>query len=230
MSGLLSFKTFTIGLALSASAFAQSPLPEPPALPGEAGSPPMLMGSASAQLPVVTQSSRIRAFNAGPEGEVHSLYLRNGSVVDVSPDLSRQLSAATHKGARITVTGAQAKVNGQLTITASRITIDSRSFLSQPPRGQSGPMNVAVPPQHGPDRGLRRRGPGPSQVAAVRMPPLPAGPDAPPPPPRTSAPTPPTCGDRPLGPPADQAPSPSIAAPAPAGPTTPQPALPQPNR
>jgi hypothetical protein len=229
MTGLLSFKTFTIRLALSASAFAQSPSPGPPSLPGAAGSPPMLMGSASAQLPVVTQSSRIRAFNAGPEGEVHSLYLRNGSVVDVSPDLSRQLSAATHKGARITVTGAQAKVNGQLTITASRITIDSHSFLSQPPRGQSGPMNVAVPPQHGPDRGLRPRGPGPSQVAAGRMPPLPAGPDAPPPPPRPSAPTPPPCGDRPLGPAADQAPLPSIVAPAPAGPTTPQPPLPQPN-
>src|SRR6266851_6652220 len=57
-------------------------------------------------------------------------------------------SAATHKGARITVTGAQAKLNGQLTITANRITIDSHSFLSQPPGGQSGPMNVAVPPQH----------------------------------------------------------------------------------
>jgi hypothetical protein len=127
------------------------------------------------------------------------------------------------------VTGAQAKVNGQLMITASRITIDSHSFLSQPPRGQSGPMNVAVPPQNGPDRGLRPRGPGPSQVAAGRMPP-PGGPDAPPPPLRPSASIPPPCGDRPLGPPADQAPSPSIAAPAPAGPTIPQPPLPQPNR
>src|SRR5258708_28771128 len=102
MTGLLSFKTFTIGLALSASAFAQSPLPGPPSLPGAAGSPPMPMGSASSQLPFVTQSSPIRPFNAGPDRKVHSLYLRNGSVVVVSPDLNPQLSAALYKRAPLT--------------------------------------------------------------------------------------------------------------------------------
>lgn len=77
----------TLGLALSSIALAQSlppvqtspPADGPPRMPAEP--------AASLQLPIVTQSSRVRAFNAGPNGEVHDLYLQNGSVVDVTPVL-----------------------------------------------------------------------------------------------------------------------------------------------
>jgi hypothetical protein len=85
MNHLLSVPTFTIGLALSASAIAQSPPAGLPAIPVRTGSVQVpLPGSPDAQLPIVTQSSRIRAFNVAPNGEVDSLYLQNGSVVDVT--------------------------------------------------------------------------------------------------------------------------------------------------
>ncbi len=41
---------------------------------------------------IVTQSSRIRAFNPAPDGQIRSLYLSNGDVVNLSPGLSQQLS------------------------------------------------------------------------------------------------------------------------------------------
>src|ERR1700689_3084096 len=71
-----------LGLAFSSVAFAQSPPPPPPPQPPDAPASMPAAPGASSQLPVVTQSSRIRAFNAGPGGEVRSLYLQNGSVVD----------------------------------------------------------------------------------------------------------------------------------------------------
>jgi hypothetical protein len=90
-----------LGLAFNSVALAQSP---PAAPPGpSADGPPSVPAApaASPQVPVVTQSSRVRAFNPGPGGEVRSLYLQNGSVVDVTPALGGQLGAAVRKGERI---------------------------------------------------------------------------------------------------------------------------------
>jgi hypothetical protein len=82
-----SLKITALGLALSSVAFAQSPIPTPPAPlavpPDRAAASP----ATPPQLPVITKSSRVRAFNAGPSGEVRSLYLQNGSVVDLAPGL-----------------------------------------------------------------------------------------------------------------------------------------------
>ena len=102
-----------LGLAFSSVAFAQSPPPAPPSL--AADGPPSVPDApaASTPFPVVTQTSRIRAFNAGPGGEARSLYLQNGSVVDLTPALGGQLGAAVRKGERITVTGTKSEINGQ---------------------------------------------------------------------------------------------------------------------
>ncbi len=68
MNHLLSVTTFTIGLSLSASAIAQSPPAGLPAIPVRTGSVQVpLPGSPVAHLPIVTQSSRIRAFNVAPK-------------------------------------------------------------------------------------------------------------------------------------------------------------------
>ena len=102
-----------LGLAFSSVAFAQSPPPAPPSPPADAPPSVPAAPAASPQLPVVTQSSRVRAFNAGPSGEVRSLYLQNGSVVDLTPALGGQLGAAVRKGEKITVTGTKSEINGQ---------------------------------------------------------------------------------------------------------------------
>src|ERR1700753_1910708 len=92
-----------LGLALSSAAFAQSPTPAPPAPPAipPTAAPP----SIQQQMRTVTESSRVRAFNAGPGGEVRSLSLQNGSVVDLAPGIGGQLGAAVRKGEKIAVTG-----------------------------------------------------------------------------------------------------------------------------
>jgi hypothetical protein len=89
-----SLKHIFVGLILSGSAFAQTPptdgaLPPPAPVAGPAGMPsPATMRAPS----IVTQSSRIRAFNPAPDGQIRSLYLSNGDVVNLSPGLSQQLS------------------------------------------------------------------------------------------------------------------------------------------
>ena len=187
------FPTVAIGLVLSTAAFAQN-------APDGAAPPPPLGGQAqgpigfNSQIPSVTQSSRIRAFNAGPEGQVRSLYLQNGSVVDVSPDLGRQLSTQAHKGARVRVTGSHSNVNGQQIIMANQITLNLQAytarFLGEPdghagigPDGarREGPDgNPGTPPP--PPPSARLNGPGeawgPRPGRGLVPPPPPSGPDA----------------------------------------------------
>src|ERR1700761_2153783 len=105
-----------LGLALSSVAFAQSPTPAPPAPPAipPTAAPP----SMPQQMRTVTESSRVRAFNAGPGGEVRSLYLQNGSVVDLEPRLGGQLGPAVRMGEKITVTGTKSEINGQSLVEA----------------------------------------------------------------------------------------------------------------
>jgi hypothetical protein len=207
-----SLRITTLGLAFSAVALAQSPPPTPPA-----DGPPTVPATpaASTQLPVVTQSSRIRAFNPGPVGEVRSLYLQNGSVVDVTPALGGQLGAAVRKGERITVTGTKLEINGQSLLEAASVRLNEQTFSanapSAAPQGPGALAEGAVPPPPGtpqappPASSPRRRNkaaaPAPCGMSADAPPPPPdfGGPpppppdgiDPPPPPPDGMAPPPP---------------------------------------
>ena len=127
-----SLPLMAVALILGTPVFAQNApdraLPAPPQPMGGRGEAP---GPAGPQMRVVTQTSRIRAFNARPDGQVRSLYLQNGSVVNVSPDLGRQLSTQAHKGARITVTGSRSTVNGQRILMANQVTMNSQTYTAQ---------------------------------------------------------------------------------------------------
>ena len=122
-----------LGLAFGSVALAQSPPPAPPSPPADA--PPSIPAApaTSSQLPVVTQSSRVRAFNAGPSGEVRSLYLQNGSVVDLTPALGGQLGPAVRKGEKITVTGTKSEINGQSFVEAASVRLNDQTFSANAP-------------------------------------------------------------------------------------------------
>ncbi len=205
----------TLGLTFSSVAFAQSPPPAPPSPP--AGGPLSVPAApaASTPLPVVTQNSRIRAFNAGPGGEVRGLYLQNGSVVDLTPALGGQLGAAVRKGERITVTGTKSEINGQSILEAGSIRLNDQTFSanaqSSVPPGTGALAEGAVPPPPGtsqaippppsPRRRTKTAAPAPCGVSADAPPPppdfggppppLPDGMAPPPPPPDGMAPPPP---------------------------------------
>ena len=217
-----SLPLMAVALILSTPGFAQNApdgaLPAPPQPMGGRGEVP---GPAGPQMPVVTQTSRIRAFNAGPDGQVRSLYLQNGSVVNVSPDLGRQLSTQAHKGARITVTGSRSTVNGQRILMANQVTMNSQTYTAQLRGGPDGSLNGGGPdagPRVGPDAG---RGmippPSPAPDARVNGPEGPRGPrpgrdpGAPPPPPGQRPPAAPLSapgqGDMPAPPPAAGSPA-----------------------
>jgi hypothetical protein len=182
----------TLGLAFSSIAFAQSPpTAQPPGMPAAL--------AASPQPPVVTQSSRVRAFNLGPGGEVRSLYLQNGSVVDVTPGLGGQLGPAVRRGEKITVTGAKSEVNGQPLLEAASIRLNDQTFSantpSSVPPGPGAPGSGAAPPPPAtpppPPPQRRNKATAPCGVAADAPPPPPNGMAPPPPPPNGMAPPPP---------------------------------------
>jgi hypothetical protein len=196
-----------LGLAFSSVALPQSPPPPPPNPPAD-GSPSVPAAPVpSPQLPVVTQSSRVRAFNAGPSGEVRSLYLQNGSVVDVTPALGGQLGAAVRKGERITVTGTKSEINGQSLLEAASIRLNDQTFSanapSAAPPGPGALAQGAVPPPPAPSprRKNKAAAPAPCSVSADAPrpppdfggppPPPPDGMEPPPPPPDGMAPPPP---------------------------------------
>jgi hypothetical protein len=187
-----------LGLAISSVAIAQSPPPAPPTPPADV--PPTVPAAPAAppQLPVVTQSSRVRAFNPGPSGEVRSLYLQNGSVVDVTPALGGQLGAAVRKGERITVTGTKSEINGQSLLEAASIRLNDQTFSaiapSSVPPGPGGLAQGAVPPPPpapSPRRKNKAAAPAPCSVSADAPPPPPDFGGPPPPPPDGMEPPPP---------------------------------------
>jgi hypothetical protein len=187
-----------LGLAFGSVAFAQSPPPAPPIPPAGAPLNTPAAPPAFSQLPVVTQTSRIRAFNAGPGGEVRSLYLQNGSVVDVALGLGGELGAAVRKGEKITVTGTKSEINGQSLLEAASIQLNNQTFSanasSSLPPAPGALAQGAVPPTLGtpqapppapsPRRRNKAAAPAPCGVSADEPPPPPP-PDgmAPPPPP-----------------------------------------------
>ena len=202
-----SLRITALGLALSSVAFAQSPAPTPPtdmAPPPDAAAVP-----APTQLSMVTQTSRVRAFNAGPGGEVRSLYLQNGSVVDLAPGLGGQIGPAVRKGEKITVTGMKSQINGQSLVEAASVRLNDQTFSASAPA--PGPLAAGVappppgvpqaPPAPAPRRGNRAAAPAPCG-ATVDTPRPPTGPDGPPPPPASgAAPPPPPDGMAPPPPP-----------------------------
>lgn len=209
-------KITALGLALSSVAFAQSPAPTPPTsvapLPDAAAVP------APTQLSMVTESSRVRAFNAGPGGEVRSLYLQNGSVVDLAPRLGGQLGLAVRKGEKITVTGTKSEINGQSLVEAASVRLNDQTFSASAPvpgllvEGVAPPPPGVpqAPPTPAPRRRSRAAAPAPCG-ATLDAPPPPTGPAAPPPPPpgfEAGPPPPPPSGAAPPPPPDGMAPPP----------------------
>lgn len=160
-----------LGLGCSAPAVAQTT--------PEAAAPPPVAAQAKTQnagpvaspSPGETLSSRILAFDVGPGGEIRDLYLKNGVVVDIPPDIGEQLAPVARQGVPVALTGTRSVVNGQTILAASRITIHSQSYVSQAPPAEPGAL------------------------AAGPVPPPPGAPEAPPPPPRRGPPPPP-CGGR----------------------------------
>jgi hypothetical protein len=185
-----SLRIATLGLAFSSVAFAQRPPSAPPSSPADG--PPTVPAAPAASLhPVVTQYSRVRAFNAGPSGEVRSLYLQNGSVVDVTPALGGQLGPTVRKGEKIAVTGTKSEVNGQSLLEAASINLNGQPFSAGPPSSLPPRPDViaqaAVPPPPGtpqaPPPPRRKKTPAPCSVSADAPPPPPGGMVPPPPPP-----------------------------------------------
>ena len=205
-----SLKISALGLAISSVAFAQSPTPAAPAPP--AIPPAAAPASAPQPMAVVTESSRVRAFSAGPGGEVRSLYLQNGSVVDLAPEIGGQLGAAVRKGEKITVTGTKSRINGQSLVEAASVRLNEQTFSAIAPAPRPLADDEAPPPLAPPapapprqDRAALRRPNGPAADA------LPAGPGVPPPPPPGFAagpPPPPMNGAAPPPPPDGMAPPP----------------------
>jgi hypothetical protein len=209
--------TTALGFAFCSVAFAQSPPPAPPSPPVEG--PPSISAApaASPQLPVVTQTSRVRAFNPGPSGEVPSLYLQNGSVVDVTPALGGQLGAAVRKGEKITVTGTESEINGQSLVEAASVRLNDQTFSAgAPPSVPPAPGALAqgaVPSQPGasqapspapsPRRKNKSAEPAPCDAPVDAPPPPPGWGGPPPPPPDGMGPPPPPDGMPPPPPPQD---------------------------
>jgi hypothetical protein len=214
-----SLKITALGLAFRFVAFAQSSVPPPPTPavvpPGEAAAP----SPSPQQLPMVTQSSRVRAFNPSPAGEVRSLYLQNGSVVDLAPGLGGQLGPAVRKGEKITVTGTKSEINGQSLVEAASVRLNDQTFSATATPGPAALAQGAAPPQAGalqappapaPRRRNRAAAPAPCGATAD-APPMPEGLDGPPPPPpgfEAGPPPPPPGGAAPPPPPDGMAPPP----------------------
>ncbi len=144
MNTRLLLRVTATGLALSSVVFAQSPPVAPTSPPAGPMASTPAAPMASPQIAMVTQSSRVRAFNAGPGGEVRSLYLQNGSVVDVTPELGGQLSPAVRKGTKITVTGTKSEINGQSLVEAASIRVSDQRFAATSPSAAT-----PVPPPGG---------------------------------------------------------------------------------
>jgi hypothetical protein len=213
-----SLRITALGLAFSSVAFAQSSVPTPPA---PLAVPPNANAATPQQLPMVTQSSRVRAFNAGPSGEVRSLYLQNGTVVDLAPELGGQIGPAVRKGEKITVIGTRSEINGQPLVEAASVRLDDQTFSANPPAPGLLAEGVA-PPSPGVPQAPRAPAPRRRNRAAL---PAPCGAtvDTPPPPTGLDGPPPPAPGFE-AGPPP---PPPSGAAPPPPDGMAPPPPPPQ---
>jgi hypothetical protein len=197
-----SFRVVALGFAFGSVAHAQSPAaPPPPAtasIPATPGVSPQ---------PFVTESSRVRAFNAGPDGEIRSLYIQNGSIVDVTPALGGQLGPAIRKGEKITVTRTKSEVNGQSLVEAASVRFNDQTFSANAPSalllGPGALVEGAAPPPGAPQapppaRSPRQRSKPCGVSADAPPPPLDFGGPPPPPPDGMAPPPPPPDG---IGPP-----------------------------
>lgn len=136
------------GLLVSTSV-AQSPPPDP------SGPPPAVNSQ-----PTVTRQGRIKAFNAGPNGETNGYILRDGTTVMLPPQSGTQLRAIAKEGSRITVIGTSGPgVAGQVVVNAQTITVNGQTItvpaLAPPPPDPNAP---APPGRRGK---AARRGPPP---------------------------------------------------------------------
>lgn len=131
----------------------------------------------------VTERSRVRAFNASPDGQIRSIYLSNGSVADLS-GFGPQFGSQLRKGERIRLTGTRTSVNGQSIVVPQQITVGQQTYsaVANPGfPGQLGGFNRGGQPGA---PGRRAGAPPAPPVGGPAMPrPMAGGPGAPPPPP-----------------------------------------------
>ncbi len=181
---------------VSSVGFAQGPI-SPPSITSARGP-----GQAVPPGPSVTETSRIRAFSASPDGQVQSLYLSNGTVVALGPDFGPGFSSQVHQGTKIRIVGSRSNINGQATLSAQVVTLNQQNFTARTPPAP-GPQADGRPVHPGaegppvPDAGPRAGRRGPALVAGGPPPPPPCGREergrpAPPPPVAQGAPQPPS--------------------------------------
>lgn len=186
------FATATLVL-LCGAGFAQAP---PPAGPAPIGTGPLPTQLPLAAGTAVTESAHVRAFNAGPDGRVRSLYLSNGHVVDLSSDFGPNFEREIHKGTRVRVAGTRTVVNGQSIVFPQQLIVAGQTFSAQTTPGAPGEMPPLGPTQAragaaGPGAGQAAPPPPPPPPPAggpVPPPPPPIGPTGPPPPPPSAGP------------------------------------------
>ena len=180
-SKTLGMKTLATGLAFVATAaFAQAPPPSgPPPDPGLAAVSPGMPLSGQGAGQRYTRASRVRAFSPGPEGQVRSLYLSDGSVVLVPPSLSRQIGGAVTRGLRILVSGYRSDLDGQPLITASSITVNGQTFVTRTDMADLATPPPPPPPEPRGGRAPRAAGMPPPPLGAAGVRPAPPPPLAP---------------------------------------------------
>ena len=133
-------------------------------------------GNLSLSGTTVTQRSRVRAFSAGPDGQVRSIYLSNGTVVDLTafgPGIGSQI----RKGNHVSVTGLRTVVNGQAIVLPQQFMVGQQMFTAMQTQGP-----------------VLQAGAGPQPYG--QSPAGPGGPGVPPPPVGLGAPPPPQDGPR----------------------------------
>lgn len=172
----------------------------------------------------IFESSRISRFVAGPGDRLQGLLLRNGTFVNLSPELSQQMPTSFPKHALVQVSGNLLTYEGSRTIDARNITIAGVAYSGG--MNPSAVVGTVPPPPPGPAVVGLSVPPPPCPVGGPPPPPPGIGVGAPPPPPNgvgVPPPPPPAVGVAPVPP---QTSTPAGAAAAPVPPSAPPPPAP----
>lgn len=95
---------------------------------------------------IVTESSKVSRFVAGPGSRLQGFLLRNGTFVILSPGLSQQLLSTISSNASISVVGDEFSYDGNHTIQAQRVNVAGTSYDDVPPALPVPPRPPAPPP------------------------------------------------------------------------------------
>jgi hypothetical protein len=128
---------------------------------------------------IVTETSRIARFVAGPGDRPQGFLLRNGTFVILSPGLAQRLPASFTKDTPLQVTGDAFSYQDSKTVQARTIIVAGVSYADDSTAPGAAPVGIAPPPPPAP---------------GMPPPPPPGGPGAPPPPPPCGVAAPPPVG------------------------------------